>query len=43
MGERNVWFLRLMVVLVGVGLRKSWLVCMNDDMRKFGLKKDDTR
>ena len=27
-------------MLVGVGLRKCWLECVNDDMRKFGLKKE---
>ena len=28
-------------MLVGVGLRKSWLECVNDDMKKFGFEKDD--
>ena len=31
--------LRWMVVLVGVGLESPWLECVNDEMRKFGLKK----
>ena len=28
-------------MLVGVGLGKSWLECVNDDMKKFGFKKRD--
>ena len=36
---RKCMDLRWMAVLVGVGLRKSWLECVNDDMKKLGLKK----
>ena len=40
MGTEMYRFLRWMVVLVGGKPRKSWLECVNDDMKKFGLKKE---